>query len=48
MNSPSNYGSKVDLSGPGGGGSVDGNPGGYIWQAGYTGATRRPRIAIPI
>ncbi|MEE5089226.1 S8 family peptidase [Xanthomonas euvesicatoria] len=35
----SNYGSKVDLSGPGGGGSVDGNPGGYIWQAGYTGAT---------
>ncbi|MDM7553737.1 S8 family serine peptidase [Xanthomonas fragariae] len=35
----SNYGSKVDLSGPGGGGSVDGTPGGYIWQAGYTGAT---------
>ncbi|MCF8808582.1 S8 family serine peptidase [Xanthomonas campestris pv. campestris] len=35
----SNYGSKVDLSGPGGGGSVDGNPGGYIWQAGYDGAT---------
>ncbi|MFC7519418.1 S8 family peptidase [Xanthomonas populi] len=35
----SNYGSKVDLSGPGGGGSVDGSPGGYIWQAGYTGAT---------
>ncbi len=35
----SNYGSKVDLSGPGGGGSVDGNPGGYVWQAGYTGAT---------
>ncbi|MET0549402.1 MAG: S8 family peptidase [Xanthomonas sp.] len=35
----SNYGAKVDLSGPGGGGSVDGNPGGYIWQNGYTGAT---------
>ncbi|KAB7765506.1 S8 family peptidase [Xanthomonas maliensis] len=35
----SNYGSKVDLSAPGGGGSVDGNPGGYVWQAGYTGAT---------
>jgi len=29
----------VDLSGPGGGGSVDGNPGGYVWQAGYDGAT---------
>ncbi|MBP0657031.1 S8 family serine peptidase, partial [Mycobacterium tuberculosis] len=24
----SNYGARVDLSGPGGGGSVDGNPGG--------------------
>ncbi len=35
----SNYGTKVDLSGPGGGGSVDGNPGGYVWQAGYDGAT---------
>lgn len=35
----SNYGSKVDLAGPGGGGSVDGNPGGYVWQAGYTGST---------
>ncbi|MDG2525676.1 S8 family serine peptidase [Stenotrophomonas sp. HITSZ_GD] len=35
----SNYGAKVDLSAPGGGGSVDGNPGGYVWQLGYTGAT---------
>ncbi|WP_369940344.1 S8 family peptidase [Xanthomonas medicagonis] len=35
----SNYGAKVDLSGPGGGGSVDGNPGGYIWQTGYSGTT---------
>lgn len=35
----SNYGAGVDLSGPGGGGSVDGNPGGYVWQAGYNGAT---------
>ncbi len=35
----SNYGTAVDLSGPGGGGSVDGNPGGYVWQAGYDGAT---------
>ncbi len=35
----SNYGAAVDLSGPGGGGSVDGNPGGYVWQNGYTGAT---------
>ncbi|OAX56606.1 S8 family peptidase [Xanthomonas graminis] len=35
----SNYGAAVDLSGPGGGGSVDGNPGGYIWQNGYSGET---------
>ncbi|MBN6152662.1 S8 family serine peptidase [Xanthomonas sp. AmX2] len=35
----SNYGAAVDLSGPGGGGGVDGNPGGYVWQAGYDGAT---------
>ena len=35
----SNYGAVVDLSGPGGGGSVDGNPGGYVWQAGYNGLT---------
>ena len=30
----SNFGSKVDLAAPGGGGSVDGNPNGYVWQAG--------------
>jgi serine protease len=35
----SNFGAVVDLSGPGGGGSVDGNPGGYVWQAGYNGLT---------
>ena len=35
----SNFGTVVDLSGPGGGGGVDGNPGGYVWQAGYDGAT---------
>lgn len=35
----SNFGAVVDLSGPGGGGGVDGNPGGYVWQAGYDGAT---------
>jgi len=35
----SNFGTAVDLSGPGGGGSVDGNPGGYVWQSGYDGAT---------
>jgi serine protease len=35
----SNFGAAVDLSGPGGGGSVDGNPGGFVWQAGYNGLT---------
>ncbi|KAF1014049.1 MAG: Extracellular basic protease [Stenotrophomonas maltophilia] len=34
-----NYGALVDLSGPGGGGSVDGNPGGYLWQAGSSSDT---------
>lgn len=29
----SNYGAVVDLAGPGGGGGVDGNPNGYVWQA---------------
>ncbi len=29
----SNYGAAVDLAGPGGGGGVDGNPNGYVWQA---------------
>ncbi|MGY0560258.1 S8 family peptidase [Luteimonas sp. A277] len=28
----SNYGARVDLSAPGGGGGVDGNPNGYVWQ----------------
>jgi len=28
----SNYGTRIDLSAPGGGGSVDGNPNGYVWQ----------------
>jgi len=35
----SNYGQRVDISAPGGGGSIDGNPGGYIWQAWNFGAT---------
>ena len=35
----SNYGAKVDISAPGGGGGVDGNPNGYVWQTGYGGAT---------
>ncbi len=30
----SNYGTTVDLSAPGGGGSVDGNPNGYVWSTG--------------
>lgn len=37
----SNYGTVVDLAAPGGGGSVDGNPNGYIWQIG-TDATQGP------
>lgn len=28
----SNYGTRIDLSAPGGGGGVDGNPNGYVWQ----------------
>ncbi|CRD61636.1 S8 family peptidase [Stenotrophomonas indicatrix] len=35
----SNYGTAVDLSAPGGGGSVDGNPNGYIWQVGSSSET---------
>lgn len=34
----SNYGAKVDLTAPGGGGTVDGNAG-YVWQALNTSAT---------
>ncbi|GHA88042.1 S8 family peptidase [Cognatilysobacter bugurensis] len=29
----SNYGTLIDLTAPGGGGGVDGNPNGYVWQA---------------
>lgn len=29
----SNYGTLIDLTAPGGGGAVDGNPNGYVWQA---------------
>lgn len=36
----SNWGARVDLSAPGGGGGVDGNPNGYIWQVTSSGATR--------
>lgn len=35
----SNWGTRVDLSAPGGGGSVDGNPNGYIWQITNGGTT---------
>ncbi|MEZ0469228.1 S8 family peptidase [Luteimonas salinilitoris] len=35
----SNYGGTVDLSAPGGGGGVDGNPGGYVWQSWNDGET---------
>ncbi|MCD9027971.1 S8 family serine peptidase [Luteimonas sp. BDR2-5] len=28
----SSYGARVDIAAPGGGGAVDGNPNGYIWQ----------------
>lgn len=30
----SNYGEMIHLAAPGGGGGVDGNPNGYVWQAG--------------
>jgi serine protease len=29
----SNYGATVELAAPGGGGMIDGNPGGYVWQS---------------
>ena len=35
----SNYGALIDLAAPGGGGGVDGNPNGYVWQARNSGAT---------
>jgi serine protease len=35
----SNYGTSVEIAAPGGGGSVDGNPGGYVWSAGNAGTT---------
>jgi len=35
----SNFGQRVDISAPGGGGGIDGNPGGYIWQAWNFGLT---------
>jgi serine protease len=35
----SNYGTRIDISAPGGGGSVDGNPGGYVWSTGNAGTT---------
>ena len=35
----SNYGTRIDISAPGGGGSVDGNPGGYVWSTGNSGTT---------
>ncbi|RXR04252.1 S8 family peptidase [Pseudoxanthomonas composti] len=35
----SNYGSRVDIAAPGGGGDIDGNPGGYIFQVVNASAT---------
>lgn len=35
----SNWGTSVDISAPGGGGSADGNPGGYVWSAWHDGLT---------
>jgi len=35
----SNYGTRIDISAPGGGGGVDGNPGGYVWSTGNSGTT---------
>jgi len=35
----SNFGQRVDISAPGGGGGADGNPGGYVWQAWNFGLT---------
>lgn len=35
----SNWGTTVDIAAPGGGGSVDGNPGGYVWSTGHDGLT---------
>ena len=35
----SNFGARIDLSAPGGGGSVDGNPGGHIWRGWHGTAT---------
>ncbi|PZP59352.1 MAG: Subtilisin-like serine protease [Pseudoxanthomonas spadix] len=37
----SNYGSRVDIAAPGGGGDVDGNPNGYIFQV-LNGGTQGP------
>ncbi|MEO7930338.1 MAG: S8 family peptidase [Lysobacter sp.] len=42
----SNYGPKVDLTAPGGGGSIDGNPNGYVWQAGNNSKTA-PEAGAP-
>ncbi|MGQ4582015.1 S8 family serine peptidase [Lysobacter sp. F60174L2] len=41
----SNYGAAVDLAGPGGG-VVEGNPDGYVWQAGNDSATS-PELGTP-
>lgn len=35
----SNYGERVDLSAPGGGGAGDGQIRGFVWQTGYSGLT---------
>ena len=42
----SNYGSMIHLAAPGGGGSIDGNPNGYVWQAGNDSDTA-PELGVP-
>ncbi|MFD0739590.1 S8 family peptidase [Lysobacter koreensis] len=43
----SNYGALIDLAAPGGGGGVDGNPNGYVWQARNSSATS-PDLGTPV
>ncbi len=43
----SNYGTGIDLAAPGGGGAVDGDPNGYVWQARNSSATS-PNLGLPV
>lgn len=42
----SNWGESVDIAAPGGGGSADGNPAGYVWSSGHDGLTT-PESGVP-